>query len=105
MTVAIEPVKKGEEEKLAQALHQLREEDPTLIVEVSQELKQTLMHCQGDMHLAVAKWKIENIHKLPVKFVSQRLPTGKPFGKWRKPITGIKNNRAVQASLVKYICV
>ena len=74
MSVAIEPVNKGEEEKLAQALHQLREEDPTLIVEVSQELKQTLLHCQGDMHLAVAKWKIENIHKVGVKFIKPRIP-------------------------------
>jgi elongation factor G len=74
MTVSIEPLNKGEEEKLAQALHQLKEEDPTLIVEVSQELKQTLIHCQGDMHLAVAKWKIENIHKVPVKFVKPRIP-------------------------------
>lgn len=74
MTVCIEPINKGEEEKLAQALHQLREEDPTLIVEVSQELKQTLLHCQGDMHLAVAKWKIENIHKVPVKFGKPRIP-------------------------------
>ena len=32
MTVAIEPLKKGEEEKLSQALHQLREEDPTLLL-------------------------------------------------------------------------
>jgi elongation factor G len=74
MTVCIEPVNKGEEEKLAQALHQLREEDPTLIVEVSQELKQTLIHCQGDMHLAVARWKIENLHKVPVKFGKPRIP-------------------------------
>jgi elongation factor G len=74
MTVSIEPGNKGEEEKLAQALHQLREEDPTLIVEVSQELKQTLIHCQGDMHLAVAKWKIENIHKVGVKFNKPRIP-------------------------------
>jgi len=68
MTVCIDSINKGEEEKLSQALHHIREEDPTLIVEVSQELKQTLIHCQGDMHLAVAKWKIENIHKVPVKF-------------------------------------
>ncbi|MFL5740131.1 MAG: elongation factor G [Flavisolibacter sp.] len=74
MTIAIEPVNKGEEEKMAQALHQLKEEDPTLIVEVSQELKQTLIHCQGDMHLAVAKWKIENLHKVPVKFLKPRIP-------------------------------
>ena len=73
MTVAIEPVNKGEEEKMAQALHQLREEDPTLIVQVSQELKQTLLHCQGDMHLAIAKWKIENLHKVPVRFVKPRI--------------------------------
>ena len=74
MTVAIEPINKGEEEKLAQALHQLKEEDPTLIVEVSQELKQTLIHCQGDMHLAVTKWKIENLHKVPVRFIKPRIP-------------------------------
>jgi elongation factor G len=73
MTVAIESLKKGEEEKLSQALHQLREEDATLLVEVSQELKQTLIHCQGDMHLAVAKWKIEHNHKLEIKFVKPKI--------------------------------
>jgi len=73
MTVAIETLKKGEEEKLSQAMHQLREEDPTLLVEVSPELKQTLIHCQGDMHLAVAKWKIEHQHKLDVKFVKPKI--------------------------------
>jgi elongation factor G len=74
MTVAIETVKKGEEEKLSKALHQLREEDPTLIVEISSELHQTLIHCQGDMHLAVAKWKIEHNNKLEVKFVKPKIP-------------------------------
>jgi elongation factor G len=73
MTVAIESTKKGEEEKLSQALHQLREEDPTLLVEVSSELKQTLIHCQGDMHLAVAKWKIAHNHKLEVKFEKPKI--------------------------------
>jgi elongation factor G len=74
MTVCIEPINKGDEEKLAQALHQLREEDPTLMIEVSSELKQTLVHCQGEMHLNVAKWKIENIFKVPVKFGRPRIP-------------------------------
>lgn len=73
MTVAIESLRKGEEEKLSQALHVLREEDPTLLVEVSPELKQTLIHCQGDMHLAVAKWKIEHNHKLEIRFVKPRI--------------------------------
>ena len=74
MSIAIEPLKKGEEEKLAQALHQLKEEDPTLIVEFSPELRQTIIRCQGDMHHAVAKWKIEHLHKLEVKFNKPRIP-------------------------------
>ncbi len=74
MTVAVESTKKGEEEKLSNALHQLKEEDATLIVEHSQELHQTLIHCQGDMHLAVAKWKIEHIHKLDIRFEKPRIP-------------------------------
>ncbi|HEX2535959.1 MAG TPA: elongation factor G [Chitinophagaceae bacterium] len=73
MTVCVEPLNKGEEEKLSAALHQLREEDPTLVIEVSPELKQTLIHCQGDMHLAVARWKIEQLHHLPVKFGRPRI--------------------------------
>src|SRR5690349_19476664 len=74
VTVAVEAVKKGEEEKLSQALHQLKEEDPTLLVEFSPELKQMLIHAQGDMHLAVAKWKIEHNFKLDIKFEKPRIP-------------------------------
>lgn len=68
MTVAVENVNKGEEEKLSLALHQLIEEDATIKVEFSPELKQTLIHCQGDMHLAVIKWKIEHLQKIEIKF-------------------------------------
>ena len=74
MSMAIESMKKGDEEKLAQALHQLKEEDPAVIVEVSPELKQTILHCQGDMHLAVIKWKLENSYKLEVKFNKPKIP-------------------------------
>jgi len=74
MTVAIESVKKGEEEKLSAALHMLREEDATVQVEVSQELKQILLHCQGELHLSIIKWKIEHIHNLEVRFNKPRIP-------------------------------
>jgi len=67
-TIAVEGTKKGEEEKLSSALHQLVEEDPSIRVEVSAELRQTLIHCQGELHLAVIKWKLENAHKLSVRF-------------------------------------
>ncbi|HUR11093.1 MAG TPA: elongation factor G [Flavitalea sp.] len=74
MTMAIESVHKGEEEKLSVALHQLREEDPTVIIEFSPELRQTLIHCQGDMHLAVIKWKIEHNFPIEIRFVRPRIP-------------------------------
>lgn len=73
LSIAIANNKKGEEEKLASALHQLKEEDPTLHVEVSAELGQTLLHCQGDMHLAVIKWKLENVYHLDVAFAKPKI--------------------------------
>lgn len=73
LTMAIMPVQKGEEEKLAAALHEIKNEDATLQVEVSPELKQTLIHCQGDMHLAVIKWKIEHLQKIAIKFVRPKI--------------------------------
>jgi elongation factor G len=72
--VAVVSSKKGEEEKLAQALHQLHEEDPSLKIEISQELKQTLLHTQGEMHLAVTHMKLAHQHKLSVDFVPARIP-------------------------------
>jgi len=75
MSIAIEPTQKGDEEKLSLALHQVQEEDPTVIVEVSQELRQTIIHCQGELHLSVIKWKLEHISKgLNVKFIKPRIP-------------------------------
>ncbi len=73
MSVAIANNKRGEEEKLASALHQLKEEDPTVHVEVSAELGQTLLHCQGDMHLAVIKWKLLNIYHLDVNYTRTKI--------------------------------
>lgn len=74
VTVAISAANKGEEEKLSQALHTLAEEDATVRFEVSPELKQTLLHCQGELHLNVIKWKIEHIHKLEVVFDKPKIP-------------------------------
>jgi elongation factor G len=74
MRTAIVPTKKGEEEKLAQALHQLQEEDPSLRIEVSHELKQTILHCQGEMHLAIIHMKLAHTFHLSVDFEEPRIP-------------------------------
>lgn len=74
MRVAIESTKKGEEEKLSMALHQLQEEDPTIIVDVSSELKQTILHLQGELHLYMIKWKLQHLYRLDVTFIKPRIP-------------------------------
>jgi elongation factor G len=74
VTVAISTLNKGDEEKLSQALHTLQEEDATVRFEVSPELKQTLLHCQGELHLKVLQWKIDHIHKLEVKLEKPKIP-------------------------------
>ncbi len=74
VTVAIATVNKGEEEKLAQVLHTLVSEDATVRFEVSPELKQILLHCQGELHLQVIQWKIANIHKLDITIDKPKIP-------------------------------
>ncbi|MGC4234029.1 MAG: elongation factor G [Niabella sp.] len=81
LTIAISAVNKGDEEKLSQALHTLQEEDASVKFEASPELKQTLLHCQGELHLKVLQWKIERIHKLEVKFEKPKIPYRETIGR------------------------
>lgn len=71
---AIVPAKEGEEEKLAEALHDLSEQDKTIIVEHSHELKQLIIHCQGELHLSAVKWHLENIYHIDAAFEEPRVP-------------------------------
>ena len=73
ITTAIVPRGKADEEKLIAALHKLQEEDPTLLVENSQELRQILVQGQGELHLAVMQWKLEHIFKIETKLVKPRI--------------------------------
>lgn len=71
---AVGPKVKGEEEKVGMALHHLHEEDPSLIVEHSQELRQIILHAQGEQHLNVAKWRLENRYKVQSEFIEPKVP-------------------------------
>lgn len=82
----------------------MREEDPTLLVEISSELKQTLIHCQGDMHLAVAKWKIEHLHRLDVQFVKPKIAYRETIRKMADANYRHKNRVVVPVSLAKCLC-
>lgn len=71
--VAVSPPSKNEMEKLMKALHQIEEEDPTLIVEQSKALKQTLLHGQGQLHLDLIKYRIEKVNNIKMDFIKPKI--------------------------------
>ena len=73
-TRAIKAVEESNTEKMMAALTRMRQEDPTGVVEQSKELRQTLVHGQGEFHLRTLKWRLENLDKIPVEFTEQRIP-------------------------------
>ena len=59
LTMAITPKNKGEEDKIAQGLHRLMEEDPTFKLENSAETHQQLISGMGEQHLDVITSKLK----------------------------------------------
>lgn len=64
---------KSDDEKIGEVLQKIHQEDPTLEVEFSRELRQLIISAQGEMHLAVCKWYLDNVYKLNVSFESPRI--------------------------------
>jgi elongation factor G len=52
----------------------MHEEDPTWIIQYSKELKQTIVHGQGEFHLKTLKWRIENNDKIQIAYTNPRIP-------------------------------
>lgn len=71
---AISPPGKADMEKLMKALHQIADEDPTLLLEQSPTLKQTLMHGQGQLHLDIIKYRVEKVNGINMEFIRPRIP-------------------------------
>jgi len=71
---AIKPLTEGDEEKLGEALTRIHEADPTVTVEYSKELKQIILNGQGEHHLNIVKWHLENSYHVHTEFVPPRIP-------------------------------
>lgn len=71
---AIRAVNESETEKMMNALQRMREEDPTWQVEQSKELKQIIVHGQGEFHLRTLKWRMENNEKIQIAFDEPKIP-------------------------------
>jgi len=82
--VAVSPPNKADVEKLAKALHIIHEEDPTLSMEHSTELKQMLLYGQGQLHLDLIKYRVEKLYGVSMNFDKPKIP-------YRETITKVAN--------------
>ena len=82
---AIKAANESDTEKLMAAVLKMRQEDPTWVVEQSKELRQIIIHGQGEFHLRTLKWRLENNEKIAVIYEEPKIP-------YRETIT--KVNRA-----------
>lgn len=72
--IAVVATNKQDEEKLGEVLSDLHSEDPTLTIEYNKELKQVILHGQGDLHLSLIRWRLENVYKMQIDYQPARIP-------------------------------
>ncbi len=71
--VAVEAADKNEDEKMAQGLSRLMEEDPTFVLERNAETHQTLLGGQGDIQLGIIQAKLKDRYGVSVNVVPQKI--------------------------------
>lgn len=71
--IAIEPLDKGDEEKMASGLAKLMEEDPSFSMTRQVETHQTLLGGQGDIQLGIIMAKLKDRFGVNVKIVPQKI--------------------------------
>lgn len=70
---AVRAKNSAEEEKLGELLNRAAIDDPTILVEYSKELKQTILQGQGEHHLNILKWQLTNLNKIEIEFFEPRI--------------------------------
>ena len=80
ISMAVEPKTKGDQEKMANALQRLSEEDPTFFVKTDEETGQTIIAGMGELHLEILCDRLKREHKVETN-------TGKPQIAYRETLT------------------
>lgn len=70
---AIKAKEQKDEEKMGEALAKMSAEDPTIIVEYSKELKQTILKGQGEQHINIVKWRLRNENKIEIEMFPPKI--------------------------------
>ncbi len=83
---AVKAVNSQDTEKLVAAIQRMSQEDSTWVLEQSKELRQIIVHGQGEFHLRTLKWRLENNEKLQVIFTEPRIPYRETISKKAKAL-------------------
>ena len=70
---AVFATNKKDEEKMSEVIKKLHSQDPTIEIKFSNELKQLILSCQGDLHLATIAWTLKNIHDMDIEFAKPKI--------------------------------
>ena len=71
---AVKAKEQNDEEKLGKLLNDAKYEDPTILVEYSKELKQTIIQGQGEHHLNILKQRLSTENKMEIEFFAPKIP-------------------------------
>jgi len=71
--LAIQPKTRGQEQKLAQSISRLTEEDPCFVVEHNQELNETIIRGLGELHMRVMLQRITSRYHVEVETRTPRI--------------------------------
>ena len=71
---AIKAKVQQDEQKLGDALKKIANVDPTVNVEYSKELRQTILSGNGEQHINIVKWLLNNEYKLDVELFAPKVP-------------------------------
>jgi elongation factor G len=95
LPVAIRPKSKADEDKLANALHRLQDEDPVLRIDRNAETHQTLMWGIGETHISIALEKLQRKYGVEVETEDVKVAyretvsaKGEAEGKYKKQTGG-----------------
>jgi elongation factor G len=72
--MAIHSRSKGDEDRMANGLHSLHEEDPTFIISVDGQLSQTVIAGQGELHLLIVTKRLKLKYSVEVDLTEPKIP-------------------------------
>lgn len=71
---AVKALDKNDEAKVGDALNKIAAQDPTITVEYSKELRQTILCGMGEQHINLVKWRVNNEFKLQIELYAPKVP-------------------------------